>query len=43
MTSGARRGIPAVTERVNWWRSLAKEAAARKDRSCHLQFCSESV
>ena len=32
-----------VTERANWRRSFARKAAARKDRSCHLQLCSESV
>ena len=32
-----------VTERANWRRSFARKAAARKDRSCHLPHCSESV
>jgi hypothetical protein len=32
-----------VTKIANWRRSSARKAAARKDRSCHLQLCSESV
>jgi hypothetical protein len=33
----------AFRKELNWRQSLAKKAAARKDRSCHLQFCSESM